>query len=263
MARSNRLSAILTMISEGGSVGVDDLTAAFAISPATVRRDLDILASRGLVRRTHGGAVSSSQSFDLPLMLKSAQQSEAKKAIAREAARLVNNRSVIGLTGGTTMTALADTLVSHPTHHRGEEVGDLTVVTNAINLAATLVLRPRVKVVVPGGVVHSRSFELTGPFAEQTLAQMSLDVAFIGVNAIDPAFGAMVHDDEEALVNRLIAERARDSYLLADSTKIGLRAFVRIGHVEKFTALITDEGIKPADREEFEAAGLPVVVARQ
>lgn len=261
MTRTDRLSVILELLSERGSVSVEELVEELGISPATARRDLDSLAEQRLIKRTHGGARSHSESFDLPLRFKYGQHSDAKRSIASEASALVSEDSIIGLTGGTTLTSLAEELAS-----RGEFGDDsagptLTVVTNAINIASLLVLRPRIKVVVPGGVVHSRSFELTGPFAEQTLALMSLDVAFVGVNAVHHHLGAMVHDDEEARVNSLMVERAKRSFIVADSSKIGRRAFVRIGELSAFDGLITDHGITAAQRLELETAGLPVIVS--
>lgn len=261
MTRTDRLSVILELLSERGSVSVEELVDELSVSPATARRDLDSLAEQRLIKRTHGGARSHSESFDLPLRYKYGQHSDAKRRIAALASSLVPEDSIIGLTGGTTLTSLAEELASRGEFDDAAAGPTLTVVTNAINIASLLVLRPRIKVVVPGGVVHSRSFELTGPFAEQTLALMSLDIAFVGVNAVHHQLGAMVHDDEEARVNRLMVERAKRSFLVADSSKIGRRAFVRIGDLTAFDGLITDDGITSTTREEFEAAGLAVMIA--
>lgn len=259
MTRTDRLSVILEMLNERGSLSVDDLVTQLGVSPATARRDFDTLADQRLIKRTHGGARSHSESFDLPLRYKHGHHSEEKRGIAERASELVVENSQIGLTGGTTLTTLAETIAARSEFNEPGTGQILTVVTNAINIASLLVPRPRIKVVVPGGIVHSRSFELTGPFAEQTLSLLSLDIAFIGVNAIDTVFGASVHDDEEARVNELMAQRAKRSYVVADSSKIGKRAFVRIGHVQDFDGLITDNGIDPADRAAFEEAGLPVL----
>lgn len=261
MTRTDRLSLILELLSERGSVTVEDMVTELGISPATARRDLDTLAEQRLIKRTHGGARSHSESFDLPLRYKYGQHSDAKRDIARFASTLVPEDSIIGLTGGTTLTSLAEDLASRGEFDESAVGFSLTVVTNAINIASLLVLRPRIKVVVPGGVVHSRSFELTGPFAEQTLALMSLDIAFVGVNAVHHQLGAMVHDDEEARVNRLMVERSKRSYIVADSSKIGRRAFVRIGDLSSFDGLITDDNLTSAQQTELEDAGLTVMVA--
>ena len=85
---------------------------------------------------------------------------------------------------------------------------NLTVVTNAINIAAQLAMRPQIKIVVTGGVVHARSYELVGPYTDVVLESVTLDIAFIGVNGIDPVFGPTMHDEREAAVNSLMARRA-------------------------------------------------------
>lgn len=261
MTRTDRLSRILELLTEHGSVAVDDLVEDLGISHATARRDLDVLAEQQLITRTHGGARSRSESFDLPLRYKYGQHSDQKRRIAHTASALVEPGAIIGMTGGTTLTSLAETLGARPEFTAPGAEPTLTVVTNAINIASLLVLRPQINVVVPGGVVHSRSFELTGPFAEHTISAVSLDIAFLGVNGIDAERGPSVHDDQEARVNALMGERARRKYLVADSSKIGKRAFVSIGAIETFEALITDDGITDEHRAALEAAGLAVIVA--
>lgn len=261
MVRAHRLSEILALLATRDRISIEEIVAHFAVSPATARRDLDTLSEQRLVRRTHGGAARLSGSFDLPLLYKDRHHSEAKRAIARRAAPLIMPGMTIGLTGGTTVAALGATIAAV---HGGDSAGDeppLTVMTNAIDIAATLVLRPQIRVVVPGGVVHARSFELIGPFALETLRQVSLDLAFIGVNALDPEHGAMVHDDDEARVNRMMAERATSAYVLADSSKIGQRALARVGGQELFTGIITDVGIRPEQRRALEDAGFNVHLA--
>lgn len=261
MVRAHRLSEILSLLATQDRISVDEIVTRFAVSAATARRDLDTLSEQRLVRRTHGGAARLSGSFDLPLLYKDRHHSEAKRAIARRAAQLIMPGMTIGLTGGTTVAALGATIA---TAHDGDLDGDgspLTIMTNAINIAATLVLRPQIRIVVPGGVVHSRSFELTGPFALETLRHVSLDLAFIGVNAFDPQHGAMVHDDDEAQVNRMMAERAASAFILADSSKIGQRALARIGGQGLFTGIITDDRIRPDHRRAIEDAGLTVHLA--
>lgn len=257
MNRAARLSAILDLLGSQGEVSVDDLVARFGASAATTRRDLDSLAERRLLTRTHGGAVAQSVAYELPIRYKSHQRTAEKERIARTAAALVAPGAVVGLSGGTTTTALAAALAAR------EDLTDdgITVVTNAVNIAGQLAMRPQFKVVVTGGVIHSRSFELVGPFVEQLLAGIRLDVAFIGVNAVDAASGATTHDEAEAAVNRMMAERAERAVIIADSAKIGRSAFARVGGSELFPQVLTDAGIDPAQRAALEAAGFEVRIA--
>ena len=122
-------------------------------------------------------------------------------------------------------------------------------------------MRPDIQVVVTGGVIHSRSFELVGPFVEQLLRGVRLDIAFIGVNAMDPVDGARTNDEREAAVNRMMAERAQRAVIVADSSKVGTGSFASIGGADLFQTLITDSGLSTSLREEFTAAGYRVVIA--
>ena len=234
MKRAARLNEILDLLAERGEVSVDELTARLETSPATIRRDLDSLAEQRLLTRTHGGAVAQSVAYELPVRYKSHHHAYEKERIALAAAALVAPGAVVGLSGGTTTTAIAAALAAR------DDLGEVTVVTNAVNIAAQLATRPDIKVVVTGGVIHSRSYELVGPFVEQLLAGIRLDIAFIGVNGISADNGASTHDEREAAVNRLMASRAHRAVVVADSTKIGGAAFARVGGPELFGTVITD-----------------------
>jgi len=234
MKRAARLSATLDLIAEQGEVSVDELTVRFDTSSATIRRDLDSLAEQRLLTRTHGGAVAQSVAYELPVRYKSHLRTDEKERIALAAAALVTPGAVVGLSGGTTTTAIAAALAAR------DDLGEVTVVTNAVNIAAQLATRPDIKVVVTGGVIHSRSYELVGPFVEQLLASIHLDIAFIGVNGISADNGASTQDEREAAVNRMMASRARRAVVVADSTKVGRAAFAQIGGKELFATVITD-----------------------
>ncbi|MBS1673851.1 MAG: DeoR/GlpR transcriptional regulator [Actinobacteria bacterium] len=257
MNRANRLTAILDLLAAAGDVSVEELAERFDASAATIRRDLDSLAERRLLTRTHGGAVAQSVAYELPIRYKNHLATGAKEHIAQAAAALVAPGSVVGLSGGTTTTAIAAALAAR------EDLAEqgLTVVTNAVNIAAQLATRPDIKVVVTGGVIHSRSYELVGPFVEQLLSGVTLDIAFIGVNAVSAAAGAMTHDEREAAVNRMMASRAQRAVMVADSSKIGGSAFASVGGAELFPTLLTDAGVSEASRTALVEAGFDVVLA--
>ncbi|MDQ4215136.1 DeoR/GlpR family DNA-binding transcription regulator [Microbacterium capsulatum] len=257
MNRAQRLAAILDLLAAQGDVSVEQLVERFDASAATIRRDLDSLSERRLLTRTHGGAVAQSVAYELPIRYKSHQRTEEKERIARAASALVAPGSVVGLSGGTTTTAIAAALAAR------EDLAEhgLTVVTNAVNIAAQLATRPDIKVVVTGGVIHSRSYELVGPFAEQLLRGVKLDIAFIGVSAVDAESGAATHDEREAAVNRMMAGRARRAVIVADSGKVGASAFATVGGSDLFPTILTDAGIAEPDRIALRDAGYDVVLA--
>lgn len=260
MKRSERLSAILNLLAEHGSVEVDDLIERLRISPATARRDLDALAEQQLLTRTHGGAVPHSVAYDLPLRYRSPSREDSKAAIARKASALVQRGEVVGLCGGTTTTAIADALMARAdVQERGADHG-LTVVTNALNIAMALASRPQIKTVLTGGVLHTGSYEIVGTFADIVLNGMNLDWAFLGADGIDES-GATTVDEREASVNHLMAMRATTPVIVVDSGKIGIRAFARIGDHTTIRRVITDRDITPEQLAMLEGAGYEVTIA--
>ena len=262
MKRAARLNAILDLLAADGEVGVDDLVARFGASPATTRRDLDSLAEQRLLTRTHGGAVAQTVAYELPIRYKSHLRTQQKESIAQAAAALVTPGMVVGLSGGTTTTAIAAALAARDDLGSGLGSGSgITVVTNAVNIAAQLATRPDIKVVVTGGVIHSRSYELVGPFVEQLLRGIRLDIAFIGVNGMDADAGATTQDEREAAVNRMMAARAGRAVVVTDSSKLGRVAFAAVGGAELFPVILTDDGATPADLAALRAAGYEVVAA--
>ena len=170
MHQPDRLAAILERLSVDGSLNVVEIARALDVSAATVRRDLRLLEEQRMLERTHGGAVPHGVLYELPLRYKSTRQPEQKRRIAHEAASRVLEGWAIGLTGGTTTTEVARALVDRPR---------LTVVTNALNIAAEIAVRPNLKLVVTGGVARSESYELVGPIAEASLEGLNLDMVFL------------------------------------------------------------------------------------
>jgi DeoR family transcriptional regulator, aga operon transcriptional repressor len=261
MDRYTRLNTLLELLNERGKLDIDQVAVELDVSAATIRRDFDHLADQQLVTRTRGGAVSSAVSYDLPLRYKTSRHASEKQRIGEAAAALVRRDSVAGLTGGTTATEVARAIAE-----RGDLAGSdgeptVTLVTNAVNIANELAIRPQVKVVVTGGVARPQSYELVGPLAERTLDELSLDVVFLGVNAVDAEFGASTHHEGEAGINALMARQARRVVVVADSSKLGLRAFVRICPVADIDVLITDDGAPGDVVAAFESAGIEVIRA--
>jgi DeoR family transcriptional regulator of aga operon len=259
--RAQRLNAVLDLLAETGQLEIDDIISKLDVSAATARRDLDTLANQQLLTRTRGGAVGQSVAYDLPVRYRRDQHDSQKQRIAAAASRLVPRGAVVGLGGGTTTTAVAAALSTRADVSESSPHVNLTVVTNAINIAAQLAMRPQIRTVVTGGVVHARSYELVGPYSDVVLEKVTLDIAFFGVNGIDPVVGATVSDEREAAVNSLMASRAARAVIVADSSKIGRNAFATMGGPEVFGTLVTDAGISREQREAFAAHGVDVIVA--
>jgi DeoR family transcriptional regulator of aga operon len=263
MSKQERLSRILEIVVEKGAVDVEYVAGALEVSTATIRRDFDALAKRQLLSRTHGGAVATGGSLGLPLTYKIAKDDEVKQRIAAAAARMVSRHDVIGINGGTTTTEVARAIVASPELAPGDSTEHqpaLTVVTNALNIASELTVRFQIKIVVTGGVARQQSFELTGPFAEEVLKEVNIDIAFIGVTGMDVVLGATAGYEDEARINRQMVERAEKVVVVTDSSKFNKRAFASICPLSDIDVLITDHGIDPKTAEEIRAAGVEIVL---
>ncbi|MEW1776970.1 DeoR/GlpR family DNA-binding transcription regulator [Streptomyces sp. NPDC086777] len=257
MSRDARWQALLELLVERGRLEVEEAAAELAVSAATIRRDLDQLAEQQMLVRTRGGAVVHGVSYELPLRYKTARQASEKQRIAKAVADLVEPGEAVGLTGGTTTTEVARALAVRGDLTTGTPA--LTVVTNALNIANELAVRPQFKIVVTGGVARPQSYELIGPLAAGVLGQITLDVAVLGVVAFDLVHGAAAHDEGEAAVNRLLCERAARVVVAADSSKLGGRAFARICAAELVDVLVTDTAAAPETVGRFEEAGIRVL----
>lgn len=255
--REDRLDAIIARLNMAEEVEVDQLSTGLGVSTATVRRDLDLLADRLLLERTHGGARRRAVDYGLSRRYKEAAAADTKAAVAREAIARIPAGGVIGLSGGTTTSMVADAL-----RERDELLEDLTVVTNAVDVAYRLAVHQRIKVVVCGGVLNRGSFELIGSFVDEVLGRLWLDVAFIGVNAFSAAAGGMTTNEQEAHVNRLMAARAETAIVVSDSSKYGKRHLAAIGGTDAFSTIITDDQLGDEASKDLADAGYEVVRAR-
>jgi DeoR/GlpR family transcriptional regulator of sugar metabolism len=260
MNRYERLNAIVELVAERGQIDVETLAEELAVSTATIRRDLDHLAQQQFLTRTRGGAVAHSVAYDLPLRYKTARQASEKQRIAKAAADLVTAGMVIGLNGGTTATEVARAVAMRSDLRSASgRSRAITIVTNAVNIANELTVRPHVKLVLTGGVARPQSYELIGPLATHILENVSLDMAILGVDGLTPDQGASAHHEGEAVINQLMASRARQVVVVTDSSKIGVQAFARITRTEEIDLLITDLDAPEDAIRRFEEAGVKVM----
>jgi len=258
--RQDRLTLLIDDVIERGSVRVEDVAERFGVSEPTARRDLDALAAQQLVVRTRGGAMANSTTGDMPMRLRTGQRRREKDAIARAVAAQVRPGSVIAFNGGTTTTAAAyEVGVRAAADHAFTQV-ETTVVTNAVNIANDLVVRPQLRIVVLGGVARARSYELIGPLTELILPAISIDTLFLGVTAIDPQRGLFTPDEGEAAVNAALVAAARRTVVVADSAKFGATAFARICGLDDVQAVITDAAVPDAAARRVRDAGVELLI---
>ncbi|MFB7449805.1 DeoR/GlpR family DNA-binding transcription regulator [Streptomyces sp. NPDC056194] len=264
MSKQARWSTLLELLAVEGKLDVEQAAVTVDVSPATIRRDLDELAEQRLLVRTRGGAIAHGVSYELPMRYKSSRRASEKRRIAAAVADLLSVGDVVGLNGGTTTTEVARALALRTRGGAGESgeghPGPLyTVVTNALNIAGELAVRPQFKIVVTGGVARPQTYELVGPLTAGVLNEVVLDIAVLGVDGVDPQLGVMTHQEDEAGISRLFAERARKVILATDSSKMGKRAFARICTLDHIDSIVTDADIAPDMAAKLTEAGIEVI----
>src|SRR5262250_1443819 len=261
VSRYRRWNELLELLAADGQLQVERAARVLGVSAATVRPDFDELSRQQMLTRIRGGALAKGVTYDLPLRYKTERYPSEKQRIAAVAADLVLPGQIVGLNGGTTTTEVARALAVRADLNSGAPSPGLTIVTNALNIATELAVRQHIKIVATGGVARPQSYELTGPLATGVLEQVTLDIVFLGVDGIDAVAGAMAHHEGEASIGRLMAGRAAQVVVTADSSKVGRRAFARICTAAEVDILVTDTGIAPADAAKLADAGVKVVTA--
>lgn len=259
--RSLRMRTLLDLLAQHGRLSVSDAAAELGVSEATVRRDFTTLAEQQLATRTHGGLVASAVAYDLPVRYRGSGSDPAKERIAAAAAALVHAGEVVGFNGGTTTTAAARHLAARPDLTGSGDHHSLTIVTNALNIATELVLRPHIRTVSLGGVARSQSYEVIGPLAHQVLQELWLDHLILGCDAISVDSGATCYQEGEASINAEMVARAQTVTVVAGAEKLGRRTFARICELSSVQRLVTDAGADPEALTAFRTRGLEVVVA--
>ncbi len=254
MYAEERQDAIAAEVRAHGRRSVVDLAVDHDVSTETVRRDLVVLERAGLLRRVHGGAVSSDA---LPLLERQvddrlAIQSEQKERIARAAVDLLPTSGCLLIDAGTTTVRLAAHL---PQDSR------LTVLTHAVPVAARLAGHPRLELHLLPGRVRATTQAAVGADTVEALSRVRADVAVMGTNGISTGHGLSTPDHAEAATKRAMIGAALHTILLADSAKIGAESTVRFADLADIDILVTDDGITPDDRRSFEDAGIEVRVA--
>ena len=230
MAQSLRKTQILEIARSEGQVAVEELADRFGVSTQTIRRDLTDLSRDGMLDRVHGGAVMPGAG-NLRYADRQAINEGAKAAIARACAAEIPDNSSVLLNLGTSTEAVARALLNHE---------NLTVVTNNLNIAHILAIKDSFQIIVAGGVLRPQDFGLVGDLTTQAIEQFKVDFAVIGTSALDSDGDLLDFDLQEVRVSRAIISRARRTFLVTDSSKLGRSAPVRIASLADIDAIFTD-----------------------
>src|SRR5271157_2903940 len=252
MLSEERRREILELLQHDGRVLVRDLAKRFRTSLITVRKDLEQLHHQGQLERTHGGALPLKVGAlnDKTLQEKERLHRQEKMRIAAAAVRMIRQGQVIILDSGTTTTAIARAC----RHFRS-----LTVITNGTNIAEELAGTP-VEVILTGGMLRKNSFSLVGPLAEESLRRLSADMLFLAVDGFDVKYGLTTPNLLEARVNRVMAESARRTIVVCDSSKFGRRSLSLILPTAAVHETITDKKILKRDLKALRDADVAVTL---
>jgi DeoR family transcriptional regulator of aga operon len=247
-----RRRLVLKILDHDGRVLVGDLARQFRTSQVTIRKDLDLLQAQGRIHRTHGGALPARESaLDDPTLREKEKLSRREKLlIAAAAVRMVKEGQVVILDSGTTTTAIA---------HALRKFENLTIITNAVNIAAEL-SGSSLEVILTGGTLRKNSVSLVGPIAEETLRRLNADILFLGVDGFDVRQGLSTPNLLEAKVNRAMMDVSRITVVVCDSSKFGRRSLSAIAPTSAIHHLITDRGVSRADLAALKKAGIQVTV---
>ena len=251
--RSRRMADILDTIAERGDVSLSELVELYDTSPATMRRDLTVLADQALIVRTHGGAKVNGAIAELPVALRDVRFQETKRRIAKAAAaQIPREHYAVALSGGSTASGVARELANHV---------DLTIVTNSLSIATLVAAHSRRKVVMTGGILRPQSMELVGVLAEGTFNAVNVGTAILGADGVSAAAGITTHDETEARTNHAMVAKAPRTIVVADGSKIGHAALARMAEISEIDVLITDDSADPEELDRLRALGVEVVLA--
>lgn len=254
-ADDKRAQALLRELLRAGAITVEEMAQAFGVSPSTIRRDLRELEGRGLLRRTHGGAVAVEPALYEPFRHVSSfgeqeqQYSAEKRRIGLAAAEMIADGEIVSLGAGTTTTQVARGI-----RHRK----NITVVTNAVNIAMELSHRSDLKIFMSGGYLSADWFALVGSAALQSVSEIFVDKMFVGVDGIHPEHGLTTNYPDQAAIHRQMLKQARLRVVVADHRKLGVTGTTRIGPLSEIHLLITDKGAAKAALEPFLKQGIQV-----
>ena len=249
-----RRKNILNLLDQNGQVFVHELSEQFNVSEVTIRNDLELFESKKLLIRARGGAMKyeNSVSTDYQLSEKDKINYAEKIKIGKKAAALVDDGETIILDSGTTTMEVARHI---NTEH------NINVITNAFNIANQLININNINIIVPGGTLRKNSHSLVGPLAEKNLRNFYVDKVFLGVDGFDSSYGAFTPNIEEASLNQIMIDIAKQVILVADSSKFNRRSLAFICPPNKIDVVVTDGKISDEDRRQLQEMGVEVIIA--
>ena len=252
MMGEERRKQILQIVHSKGHVKVNELANLFNISAVTIRIDLNELHRRGLVLRSHGGAVvPDTVLHESPFHERLKAHSEEKRRIGAMAATLINDGETIILDSGTTTLEIARQI---------KKKQGLQIITNGVNIAAELLYARDARIFIVGGMLGWQSATISGSIGEDMLQQFSADKLFLSGAGCDPDFGVSDAYVEETAVNRAMIRISREIILVADASKFSKRSMSRITSFSEIDTVISDTSLREETQEKLRSMGCNLIL---
>ena len=249
---SARQNDILGLAKQQGRVEVEALAQTFAVSPQTIRKDLNDLCDRRILQRVHGGAIVGTGIENLSYDARRLLAPEAKQLIGKRAAELIPDNSSLLINIGTTTDQVAHALKSHH---------GLLVISNNVNAVYIMKNFVGIELIIAGGLVRLSDGGIVGDAAVDFINQFKVDYAVIGVSAIDEDGSLLDYDLREVRVAQAIIKNSRHVILVADRLKLERTAPVRLSHVSEIDTIVTDGVFPEKLRNICRDSGVEIVVA--
>jgi DeoR/GlpR family transcriptional regulator of sugar metabolism len=250
-----RREDILRRLGSQQRISMPEICAAFAISEATARRDLEALASQGLIQRVHGGALAIRKATpESPMLSRSQEQAREKRWIGRAAAALVRDGETVFLGSGTTVLEAARAL---------RDRDRLTAITNSLPVLNMLAGLPGTTLIGLGGSLRDSEFSLIGHITDQALAEVRADRVVMGIRALSLEHGLTNDYLPETLTDRAILRIGGQVIILADHTKCGAVAAAFVAPISAMHVLVTDKRTPSDFCEALRASGVQVIVGKE
>lgn len=253
---TGRRSAILQILKQNSQISVIELSQKFGVSEVTIRKDLNLLKSRNLLVRTRGGAIlheTRRDDDDTNIRFKKLAHYREKKAIGRAAANLIKEGDTIIIDSGTTTFQVARNL---------HKFKDLTILTNALNVAQEVLAYKRFNVILLGGNIRSASESVVGALAESNLKMFYCDKLFLGVDSFSIDNGLSTPNVEEANINQIMISRSKEVIAVFDSSKVNKRALAFISDLDKINTVVTDESLDKSTKNQLKGMDIEVITVK-
>jgi DeoR/GlpR family transcriptional regulator of sugar metabolism len=253
MFRKERLNSIIKELEERGSVNVLELKEKFDVSAMTIRRDLTALEDRGIIQRTHGGALLSNGSrnrIEPPIIERMNLMAEEKKRIAVWIASYIESGDTIFLGSGTTTLYVAREIIIRD---------DITVVTNSVPILHELSNNSNMNIITVGGFLRRSELSLIGAFAEPVLNNIRVNKVVIGMRGIHPVHGFTCEHPEELITDRMIFKISDNIIIVADHSKIGQVATSRVAPIDSAELIVTTPGAELLHIKKIQEKGVEVI----